>query len=209
MPKATGPATPEPPDPDPAGMVVLLSRYLEWLAVRNYSEKTVKIRRTCCGYFVAWAEQRGVGKPSEVSRPVVERYQRFLFNLRKHNGDPLSVRTQVSRLAAVQAWFKWLTKGNHVPFNPAGELDMPRQEPRLPRAVLTEREVEEVIAQPDVSDPLGQRDRAVLEVLYSTGIRRMELIGLKTYDLDAERGTVLIRQGKGKKDRMFRLGTGH
>lgn len=137
---------------------------------------------------------------------MVERYQRFLFNLRKENGDPLSTRTQVSRLASVKAWFKWLARHNHIPFNPAGEIDMPRQEHRLPRAVLTEREVELVIATPDVNDPLGLRDHAVLETLYSTGMRRMELIGLKTYDLDAERGTVLIRQGKGKKDRMVPIG---
>lgn len=199
-----GTATPTPnPNND---MTALLKKYLEWLSVRNYSAKTVKIRLLCCGYFITWAEQRGLSKPSEVTKPVVERYQRFLFNLRKQNGDPLSTRTQVSRLCAVKAWFKWLARYNHIPFNPAGEIDMPRQEHRLPRAVLTEREVELVLDQPDINDPLGLRDRAVMETLYSTGMRRLELIGLKTYDIDAERGTVLIRQGKGKKDRMIPIG---
>lgn len=192
--------------PEPTGMLALLEQYLDWLAVRNYSAKTVKIRRVCVGYFVDWAGQRGLSQPGEVTKPVVERYQRFLFHLRKRNGDPLSTRTQVSRLAAVKAWFRWLTRRNHVPFNPAGELDMPRQEHRLPKAVLTEREAELVLAQPNVLDPLGVRDRAVLEVLYSTGMRRMELIGLHTYDLDAERGTVFVRQGKGKKDRLIPIG---
>lgn len=206
MSKDTSAVAPAADQPDPDGMKALHAKYLEWLAVRNYSEKTVKIRLLCVGYFITWAEQRGLSKPGEVSKPVVERYQRFLFNLRKQNGDPLSTRTQVSRLAAVKAWFKWLARHNHIPFNPAGELDMPRQEHRLPRAVLTEREVELVIDQPDVNDSLGLRDRAVLETLSSTGMRRMELIGLKTYDLDAERGTVLIRQGKGKKDRMVPIG---
>ena len=63
-----------------------------------------------------------------------------------------------------------------------------------------------MLALPDVSEILGQRDRAILEALYSTGMRRMELIGLKLYDLDQERGTVFIRQGKGKKDRMIPMG---
>jgi hypothetical protein len=60
--------------------------------------------------------------------------------------------------------------------------------------------------QPDLTDPMGIRDRAILEVLYSTGIRRMEVLGLKLTDLDAERGTLLVRQGKGKKDRMVPVG---
>ena len=53
---------------------------------------------------------------------------------------------------------------------------------------------------------MGVRDRAILETLYSTGIRRMELAGLHTYDLDVERGTVIVRQGKGRKDRMIPIG---
>ena len=60
--------------------------------------------------------------------------------------------------------------------------------------------------QPDIADPLGLRDRAILETLYSTGMRRMELVNLKLYDLDLERGTLTIRQGKGKKDRMIPIG---
>jgi integrase/recombinase XerD len=59
---------------------------------------------------------------------------------------------------------------------------------------------------PDVREPMGLRDRAILEVLYSTGMRRKELAGLKLFDLDAERGTIMIRQGKGKKDRMVPVG---
>jgi integrase/recombinase XerD len=83
---------------------------------------------------------------------------------------------------------------------------MPRQERRLPRHILTVREVEKILAGPDLKTPMGIQDRAILETLYSTGIRRMELINLKLYDIDAERGTLMIRQGKGKKDRMIPIG---
>ena len=62
------------------------------------------------------------------------------------------------------------------------------------------------MAEPDLGDSLGVRDRAILEVLYSTGMRRMELVGLELYSVDVERGTVMIRQGKGKKDRMVPIG---
>ena len=63
-----------------------------------------------------------------------------------------------------------------------------------------------MLQQPDIHDPIGLRDRAILEVLYSTGMRRMEVISLKLYDLDTDRGTILIRQGKGKKDRFVPVG---
>ncbi len=83
---------------------------------------------------------------------------------------------------------------------------MPRVEHRLPRHVLSVAEAETVLAVPELSLGFGIRDRAMLEVLYSTGMRRRELIGLSVWDLDAERGTVSIRQGKGRRDRMVPIG---
>ncbi len=72
--------------------------------------------------------------------------------------------------------------------------------------MLSASEAEAVLAVPDLSLGFGIRDRAMLEVLYSTGMRRRELIGLSVWDLDAERGTVSIRQGKGRRDRMVPIG---
>jgi integrase/recombinase XerD len=63
---------------------------------------------------------------------------------------------------------------------------------------VTKAEVEQVLAQPDTSEPMGLRDRAILETFYSTGMRRSELMSLSLFDLDRERGTIMIRQGKGK-----------
>jgi integrase/recombinase XerD len=83
---------------------------------------------------------------------------------------------------------------------------MPRLEKRLPKHVLTASESDRVLNQANVTDPLGLRDRAILETFYSTGMRRRELSGLKLYDLDIERGTIMVRQGKGKKDRMIPIG---
>jgi len=93
-----------------------------------------------------------------------------------------------------------------LPANPAADLDLPKLEKRLPRHVLNAREAELVLGQADVLTATGLRDRAMMEVLYSTGIRRMELCGLKLYDLDADRRLVFVRLGKGKKDRMVPIG---
>ncbi len=194
-------------DPDdPRGFGRTTGEFLEWMLVKNFSERTVGNRRTYLDYFVAWCLDRGITRPAEVTRPMVERYQRYLYRYRKKDGNPLSFRSQHSRLLPVRAFFKWLARSHRILYNPASELELPKLEHRLPRHVLTVREAEAVISQPDLRDPMGVRDQAILEVLYSTGMRRMELIGLKLYDIDAERGTIIVRQGKGKKDRMLPIG---
>jgi integrase/recombinase XerD len=191
---------------DAEGFAALAAAYLEALRVLNYSEKTVESRAHHLREFIKWTLERSLARPSEVTKPILERYQRHLYHYRKKDGQPLSFRSQHGCLVPVRAFFKWLCRHNHLLANPAADLDLPRAEKRLPRHVLTASEAERVLALPDVADPLGLRDRAMLEALYSTGMRRMELIGLKLYDLDAERGTVFVRQGKGKKDRMIPMG---
>jgi integrase/recombinase XerD len=183
-----------------------MKRYLESMRVRNYSPFTVDNREISLLQFFSWCDARSIGRPQEVTKPILERYQRHLFHLRKRDGKPLSFRTQHSRLVPVRAYFKWLTRQNVLLWNPASELELPRVERRLPRYVLTESEAERVLGMPDVSDAIGLRDRAILEVLYSTGIRRLEVVHLSVYDIDQERGTLIVRQGKGKKDRMVPIG---
>jgi integrase/recombinase XerD len=191
---------------DPQGMVVMLARYLEWMRTKNYSENTVNGFEGTLARFIVWAEERGVVRPNEVTKPIMERYQRYLYHLRKPNGDPLSFKTQACCLTALRSWFKWLSRNNHVLYNPASDLDMPRLGRRLPKHVLTVNEAEQIIAIPDVNTNAGIRDRAILETLYSTGIRRMEIINLSLYDVDYDRGTIMVRDGKGKKDRMVPIG---
>ncbi|HEX5421867.1 MAG TPA: site-specific tyrosine recombinase XerC [Gammaproteobacteria bacterium] len=191
---------------DSQGLAAFVMRYLEWLRVHNYAEPTVINRELYLGYFVAWCLERGLTQPREITKPILERYQRALYHLRKANGEPLSFRGQHARLVPIRGFFKWLTRQNHLLYNPASELELPRLEKRLPKHVLTISEAEQVLRQPNLDEPMGLRDRTILETLYSTGIRRRELIGLQLFDLDRERGTVMIRQGKGKKDRMIPIG---
>jgi integrase/recombinase XerD len=191
---------------DPEGLVAYMQRFLEWMRVTNYSERTVEGRELYLKYFIAWCDERSLKRPQDITRPILERYQRYLYHYRKKNGEPLSFRGQYTRLIPVRAYFKWLAKQHHILYNPASEIDLPKLEKRLPKHVLTQSEAEQVINQADVATVLGIRDRAILETLYSTGIRRMEVINLKLFDLDAERGTLMVRQGKGKKDRMIPIG---
>jgi integrase/recombinase XerD len=91
--------------------------------------------------------------------------------------------------------------------NPAADLELPRKPPRgLPRGLSLEH-VRAVLNMPDITDPLGIRDRAILETFYSTGMRRSELTSLDIGDLDPAAGTMHIRKGKGGKGRVVPVGT--
>jgi integrase/recombinase XerD len=185
---------------------IMMRDYLQSLAIQNYSEQTIGNREFLLRQFIQWCQERGIADPVEVTRPVLERYQRYLFLYRKKNGEPMSFRSQHSRLVPLRMWFRWMTRRNHLLHNPASELELPRLGQPLPRNILSASEVERILQLCDVADSIGLRDRAVIEVLYSTGIRRGEIVALKLYDLSLDRGVLLVRQGKGKKDRYVPIG---
>jgi integrase/recombinase XerD len=200
----------KPKGPRPAAtadpLQALMEEHLVWMQTQNFSEDTVNTRRSCIGYFLDWSRERALENPAEITRPILERYQRTLYHYRKKNGDPLTFRTQNSRLRAVKGFFRWLARQNYILHNPASELILPRLENRLPKYILNATEAEIVIQQPDITLAHGLRDRAILEIFYSTAMRRMEVANLKLYDIDVERGTIMVRQGKGKKDRHIPIG---
>jgi integrase/recombinase XerD len=180
--------------------------YLEALAARNYAPGTLRNRRHRANLFLTWAAERELTRAGQITRPILETYQRWLWRQIKPNGERLGWSTQRLRLLTLKSWFRWLTRQNVLVHNPASELEMPRPERRLPQEVLTQAQVEKLLAVPDVNDPLGVRDRAILELFYSTAIRRAELCHLELSDLNAERRTLHVRKGKGNRDRVVPVG---
>jgi len=190
---------------NPQSMARLYEHYLQHLETRNYSLLTVSDRRLALITFLRWCQDRELYQPQEVTRTILESYQRAMYRHRKANGNPLGFATQRGRLIAIKDFFRWLCRENHILHNPASELEMPRCEKRLPSGCLSEADVETILAQPDINDLMGIRDRAILETLYSSGIRRTEVARLAIDDVYAERG-VLFVHGKGKKDRLVPIG---
>jgi len=191
---------------DPEGLAPRAHQFEAWLAARHASPHTLRERRQSLELFLTWCADRSVTRPVQLTRSLLERYQRHLHDSRTRIGQPLSIGTQLQRLTAVRVFCRWLVRHSLLLANPAADLELPRAGHALPKAILTAPEVEQVLNQCDVTTPLGLRDRAILETLYSTGMRRLELIHLTRPDLDLTRGTVLIRQGKGNKDRVVPIG---
>jgi len=197
---------PAPPYTDPHGLAAQVARHLDWLGVRQFSPFTIESRTKDLTAFVAWCAERGITRPEELSRLVIDLYQRHVARLLRKDGNPLSVRTQQGKLTAVSVFGKWLARERLVLVNPAADIEMPRDGIHLPAATLTLEEAEKVLAVPDTSTALGLRDRAIIEVFYSTGIRRSELANLRIQDLDLARGVIAVREGKGRKDRFVPIG---
>ena len=186
-------------------LAALLEHYLQHLEVRGFAASTLRVRRVHMQMFLRWCGTTRTTAPAQVTRASLENYQRYLFDYRKKNGQPLAIASQHSRLAPLKLSFKWMAHRNYHPSDPSSELELPRIGYKLP-FVLNREEAELVLQQPKVQTAIGISDRAILEMLYSTGMRRMELLQLKLYAVDKKHGLVTIREGKGKRDRVVPVG---
>jgi integrase/recombinase XerD len=125
----------------------------------------------------------------------------YLMYLRKQGKATATI---ARRLAALKAFYQFLVKENYVAQDPTDDLSSPKLERKLPK-VLTVEEVERLLAQPDTSNPVGKRDKAMLELLYATGIRVSELVNLNVMDVDLREGFIRC-MGKGSKERVVPMG---
>jgi integrase/recombinase XerD len=195
-------------------MALLAERFDEWLGAINYSPKTrVNYLRDVKG-FISWlADSTSVASIVEVTPAQLQQYQMAIYNYERSvvpasaGGEKrrLAVGTQACRLAAVRKFFSWLAAEQQIAYNPASALQPPKQPQRLPTNILTRSEARRLIESTPTDKPRDIRDRAMLDVLYSTGIRRAELIALNIYDVDFDNATLRIEHGKGNATRIVPL----
>ena len=188
------------------GLTPYMLKFLEEGKVKNISKDTLKRRNMALKKFIHWCHERDLQQPQEITKPILERYQRHLYYYRKDNGEPLTYGSQHAMLSPIKSFFKWLTQENYLLYNPASELELPKKPRRLPKTILHIDDVEHIINQANTDTDEGIRDRAIMETLYSTGIRRAEVTSLTIYDIDQRRHTLMVREGKYQKDRLLPIG---
>ncbi|MFL0809353.1 MAG: tyrosine-type recombinase/integrase [Agarilytica sp.] len=184
-----------------------VKHYLQYLEYIGYSTETINGHRLSLKRFTHWCLERNIETPNGITKPVIEAYQRALFYFRKQNGKPLAKDTQNKTLIIIRTFMKWLVRENHLPFNPADQIELARIPRRLPRRHLSRSEIGSLFDVPDITTPLGIRDRAILETFYSTGMRRNELAYLREGDVDFNEGIIYIQHGsKGGHQRIVPIG---
>ena len=188
-------------------LAALKASYLEHLVLRNLSAFTIRQLDQYLRVFVGYLAGRAITEPGKVEREVFEQYKAYLSGYMTRKGTPLKSNTVRARLLVAKAWFAWMKKKGILFFDPIADVQVPRTLKLLPRGVLRPDEVRKLMEQPDLRTPLGYRDRTMMEVLYSTGVRAGELLGLKVPDVDLQKKVVRVRKGKGGRDRFVPLST--
>ena len=180
----------------------LVEKYRLHLLTLNYSKGTIKTDLFHIGAFLAWLPC----DIASVARETIRDYQTHLFEEINTRGQPHSVPYQNGKLKAVKGLFHFLAEVGYLVGDPARTVPYAKKPKRLPRSILTPTEARKLLHAPDKATVLGYRDRTILEVFYSSGIRRNEVINLTLSDVDYGGGYLRINSGKGDKDRVVPLG---
>ena len=184
--------------PGNGGRAMSVDAFLDHLRVeRRLSAHTLESYARDLAALADYAEGRG-GSPETLDRHALEQF------VRRQLSRGLSPRSVGRAVAAIRGYYRFLVLDRRLTASPADDLQPPRAWPALP-TFLSAEEVDTLIAQPDVSVPLGLRDRAMIELLYATGMRVSELIGVRTSDLHI-RERYLTCIGKGNKERIVPIG---
>ncbi|MCE5242962.1 MAG: site-specific tyrosine recombinase XerD [Syntrophobacteraceae bacterium] len=172
--------------------------FMSYLSVeRGLSANTLSAYGGDLREFLRYLESQKIVRWEEVSRDHLLGYLEAI-------GGGLSARSRARRLAAIRSFFKYLERTGKLGGNPASGVRFPKLGAPLPK-VLPQSEVESLLSMPDTSRPLGLRDKAMLELLYATGLRITELAELQLRQVHLDAGYVVVR-GKGDKERLVPMG---
>ncbi len=181
-----------------------LYQFKEHLKVLNRTEATIKGYSDHVRLYLEGLEK----DIKAVTASDMEAYVAGLFAYRDESksNKKYATGTVIVKVRALKRFFEFMEVGNHIFINPMERIREPKKEKTLPKAVLSVKEVQKILDQPNLGTLTGIRDRTVLELFYSTGIRLNELCCLTVYDADLQGGMLRINQGKGRKDRVVPMG---
>lgn len=184
----------------------LHTAFIENLKVRNYSSSTKRSYRSETGKFLEYLREGGILDIRRVTKDFLKTWQAMLMEFKTRGEKGYTQATVALKIRAIKRFFEYLEHNSYILVNPAEYIKEPKKEYRLPRVVLTEDEALKILDQPNLSTMRGIRDRALLEVLYGTGIRLEEVTNLTIYDCDLQGGLLRVNKGKFAKDRVVPLG---
>lgn len=176
-----------------------LEEYLHYLKIeRGLSENTIQSYKRDLSQYFSFLDEKEISSWEQVDRYLVLDFLEFLRNEGKSSA------TIIRMVSSLRKFHQFLRQERMTDNDPMQHIDTPKKTQRLPKT-LSIKEVEKIIESPDTNDALGIRDRAILEVMYATGLRVTELITLKLDDLHLSLG-LLQTVGKGDKERIIPLG---
>jgi integrase/recombinase XerD len=192
--------------PAPDELAKLLAEHDDWLSVeRGLAANSLAAYRRDLRRYAAFLRERGEVDPAHIGEETVQEYVRFLEALADEDGRRVLAPASVARaVVSVRSFHRFCAREGFVDVDPSEDVGAPRVPQGIPKA-LDEADVAQLLTSVTGDDPLAQRDRALLELLYGTGIRISEAVGLDLADIDLDDGMVRVL-GKGSKERVVPLG---
>lgn len=181
-------------------------RYRNQLLAQGSSRYRVCGAKSALGQLTTFLESQDVTDIAQLDRDVLMRYREELAWRLTPKGTPLSIRSQLELLTHVSCFCRFVVAEGWLLADPSVNIPRPKKPRRLPRNVLETDDVAQVLKLPNVRTLRGFRDKVILEVLYSTALRREEISNIELSDVDTDGGYVFVREGKGSKDRVVPLG---
>jgi len=179
-----------------------------YLEQKGHTERTIEGYIGDIRIYFTYLEDTkpSIERIDQITKKDIVDYQTYIYYYENNEGKRYTLSSQVSKLVAVKVFFRFLVRRDYLLYNPASDIELPKEPKRIPRSILTEKEVIKILEAADMETDIGIRDRAILETLYSTGMRVTEVINLTIYDIFEEEGMIRIIQGKGQKDRIIAIG---
>lgn len=184
-----------------ADLTTLAAAYVDHLRSNRYSSSAIEKAQLELGRLCHHLRAERITDARAVTEAHLAAYAHTLAEHRTRAGQPLAPASRAAALSVVRRFFAWLEARAIVLQNVARSLTLPRNT-SLPRGILTTAHARRLMAAPYPHSPIGRRDRAILELLYGAGLRLGEAARSDVTDLDLRRGVLLVRNGKGRKDRI-------
>ncbi|MCP4763538.1 MAG: tyrosine-type recombinase/integrase [archaeon] len=181
-------------------------KYLEELKINGYAERTIVEYERYIRYLIEYLEKSEVRDIEEVTEEDLKEYKKYRYYYQNMFGRQDTINMQNKHISGIKFFFNYLERENYIRYNPAKVLEGIKDKRRLPKPALTDEEMKKLLSCPDTTISIGYRDRTILEVLYTTGMRNNELCNLKVEDVYLQEGLIRINQGKGGKDRIVPIG---
>ncbi|MFC1643466.1 tyrosine-type recombinase/integrase [Chlamydiota bacterium] len=184
----------------------IVQSFTEDLNIRNRAKRTISTHLWHLGKFFLFLEDYTLDSIQDIRETHIKDYQRYRYTYKNRYNRNDAPSTQNHHLQSIKCFYYYLLREGYVLTNPALKIPYAKEPRQLPKGTITNKEMKKILAQPDTKTLIGYRDRTILEVFYSTGIRRSELLHLKLDDIDSENGYLRVNHGKGDKDRVVPLG---
>ncbi|MCP3663639.1 MAG: tyrosine-type recombinase/integrase [Gammaproteobacteria bacterium] len=181
-------------------IIVTITEFKKHLKTKGYADITVHNYGKALDQFKGWLLDHGIRDIRKISRQTILDYQKEIME------ESCAMETKASKIRAVKRLFEYLLMSHKLIVNPTeGVVETCRRNQKI-KPVLTQKEMQNLLSRPDLKTQIGIRDRAIMEVMYATGIRLSELIHIEVDHVSLKDKVIQIRKGKGNKQRVVPLG---